>query len=191
MTYPTDDLTNTHLDASTDDPSQARSEINAAVLKIQAMIAATGTGANNALKLDSNGDIPSGVDTADPVDLTTDVTGLLPTANIAALAITAAKIAASAVTRSKISTSTVSLAGSITSATSVDITLTAYSFFPMIHQTDATSTVFAGGAVYVVSGTMKGHSVDGADPDSPRFSLFNGKSKTTATYDVDYRYIQA
>lgn len=59
--YPIDDLTNTHLDAGTDDPSQARAEINASVLKTKAMLAATGTGPNEVLKLDNSGNIPAGV----------------------------------------------------------------------------------------------------------------------------------
>lgn len=59
--YPIDDLTNDNLNAGTDDPSQARAEIDAAVIKIKDMIAATGTGADHVLKLDSNGNIPAGV----------------------------------------------------------------------------------------------------------------------------------
>ena len=38
MAYPLDDLTNTHLDAGSDDPSQARAELNALLLKVQAML---------------------------------------------------------------------------------------------------------------------------------------------------------
>jgi len=75
MAYPVDDLTNVHLNASTDDPSQARAELNALVLKVQAMIAATGTGANNALKLDSNGDVPTGVGLADQLAIAGGGTG--------------------------------------------------------------------------------------------------------------------
>lgn len=75
MAYPTDDLTNTHLDASTDDPSQARAELNALLIKVQAMIAATGTGANDALKLDSNGDVPTGVGLADALAIASGGTG--------------------------------------------------------------------------------------------------------------------
>lgn len=75
MAYPIDDLTNVHLNASTDDPSQARVELNALLLKVQAMIAATGTGANNALKLDSNGDVPTGVSLSDSLPIAGGGTG--------------------------------------------------------------------------------------------------------------------
>ena len=75
MTYPSADLTNTHTDAATDDPSQARAEINAAILKINAMITATGTGINNVLKLDSAGKIPTGVVLADAVAIASGGTG--------------------------------------------------------------------------------------------------------------------
>ncbi len=61
MTYPTDDLTKVHLDAAADNPTQARAELEALVDKVKAMLAATGTGANNVLKLDASGYIPSGV----------------------------------------------------------------------------------------------------------------------------------
>jgi len=75
LAYPIDDLTNVHLNASTDDPSQARAELNALLLKVQAMIAATGTGISEALKLDSNGDIPTGVGHADNVPIADGGTG--------------------------------------------------------------------------------------------------------------------
>ncbi len=65
--FPTDDLTTLQLDAATDDPSQARVELLAAVQKIQAIIAATGIGANHSLKLDSNADIPNGTRSAGTV----------------------------------------------------------------------------------------------------------------------------
>ncbi|MFV1982992.1 MAG: hypothetical protein ACC657_05565 [Thiohalomonadales bacterium] len=80
MAYPIDDLTNTNLDDATDDPSQARSEINNAVLKIKAMIAATGSGSLNALKLDSNGDIPSGVSLATALAIAGGGTGAVTAA---------------------------------------------------------------------------------------------------------------
>lgn len=63
MAYPTDDLTTAELDAGTDDPSAARAELLAAVQKIQAMIAATGTGANNVPKLDASGYLPVALNT--------------------------------------------------------------------------------------------------------------------------------
>jgi hypothetical protein len=45
MTWPTDDLTNTHLDAATDDPSQARAELNSLLLKVQAILQEVDAGA--------------------------------------------------------------------------------------------------------------------------------------------------
>lgn len=75
MAYPTDDLTTVNLDAATDNPSQARAELLAAIQKIQAIIAATGIGANNALKLDSNGKVPTGVALADAVSVASGGTG--------------------------------------------------------------------------------------------------------------------
>lgn len=45
MAWPTDDLTKAHLDASTDDPSQARAEILALLNKVQAILAEVAPGA--------------------------------------------------------------------------------------------------------------------------------------------------
>ncbi len=61
MAYPIDDLTNTNLDEALDDPSQARTELNAVILKTKAMLQQTGVGASQVLKLDSNGKIPNSV----------------------------------------------------------------------------------------------------------------------------------
>lgn len=58
MTWPTDDLTTTHLDAGTDDPSQARAELLAAVQKIQAILTQRGA-ASGIAELDSSGLIPT------------------------------------------------------------------------------------------------------------------------------------
>lgn len=74
-----------------------------------------------------------------------------------------------------LSTSTTSLAGSISGTSTVDISLTAYSFFPMIH----TETIDV---------LLSGHSTDGASADSPRLSLYNGAG-SLKTYDIDYRYV--
>lgn len=139
------------------------------------------------------------------VDLSTDVTGTLPVANggtggataaaartglgLGALAVlntvATAQIDAAAVTRAKIKTATVtSLAGTIAATSginSVDITLSPYCFFPMIH------TASLGSAKPVLSG----HETDGADPDLPRFGFRNMDSTDAATYDVEYRYIDA
>jgi len=45
-TWPSDDLTSTHLDQSTDDPSQARAELLALLQKVQTMLASAGNLAN-------------------------------------------------------------------------------------------------------------------------------------------------
>jgi len=45
MTWPSDDLTNTHLDQSTDDASQARAELNSLLLKVKAILAEVTAGA--------------------------------------------------------------------------------------------------------------------------------------------------
>lgn len=44
MAWPTDDLTNAHLDAGGDDPSQARAELNALLLKVQEILAEVADG---------------------------------------------------------------------------------------------------------------------------------------------------
>ncbi len=262
--YPINDLTNVNLDQASDDPSQARAELNALVIKVQEMLDATGTTANHVLKLDSNGDVPTGVGLADAiaildggtgsttasgarsnlgvdasgtdnstdvtligtpnyitlganqvitlgqVDLAADVSGVLPagnigtnavttakinalavttakiaalaitTAKIAALAVTSAELAASSVTRSKLSTATVSTAGAISGVVIIDLALNGYAFFPMIH-------ILANRRVV----TLTGHVTDAADPDSPRFAITSSDVKSSTSYDMDYRYIQA
>lgn len=53
--WPTDDLTTSYLDnPATDRPDQARSEILLAIQKLQTLIAAAGTAANQALLLDAS-----------------------------------------------------------------------------------------------------------------------------------------
>lgn len=54
--WPTDDLTNTHLDASSDDPALGRAELNALLLKVQSMLAARNDN-SGICGLDSNGAI--------------------------------------------------------------------------------------------------------------------------------------
>ena len=62
--WPTDDLTNANLDGPIDDPSLARAELNALLLKVQAMLAAAGTAADEVLKLDGNANAGLTVGTA-------------------------------------------------------------------------------------------------------------------------------
>ena len=119
-----------------------------------------------------------------PVAITEGASGApkIQTAALAALAVTEAKLAASIVSQGKLKTATVtSLAGGLTGA-SVDITLTAYCFFPMIHVDRD------GGA----DGNLTGHSVDGASPDAPRFRI-NGVTtgNGSESYDVEYRHVAA
>ena len=93
----------------------------------------------------------------------------------------AAAIAADAILRAKIKTTTVSLAGSMSTGTYTEITLSPYSFFPMIHTTAGDGNL---------RGDVRGHITDGASADNSRFALYNGNGNAV-TYDVDYRYIQA
>ena len=62
--WPTDDLTNDNLDQTTDDPSLARAELNALLLKVQAILAGAGTAADEVLKLDGNANAGLTVGTA-------------------------------------------------------------------------------------------------------------------------------
>lgn len=79
------------------------------------------------------------------------------------------------ITQARLDTGTVTLAGVLPAAgIYVDIFLSPYSFFPMIHAgTEVTS--------------MTGLTADGADPDAPGFSLRT--NFLVSTYDVDYRFI--
>lgn len=65
MAWPTDDLTNTETDQATDDPTQARAELNAAILKVKAILAEITAGAT--AWHSSNDGSGSGLD-ADTVD---------------------------------------------------------------------------------------------------------------------------
>lgn len=78
-----------------------------------------------------------------------------------------------------LATATQSQSGSISNSSATNITLNAYSFFPMIHITTGGSET---------SRVVTGHSTDGADPDSPRFRLGN-ESGGSRSYDVDNRYL--
>ena len=75
MAFPTDDLTVVRLDAGTDDPSQARLEILAAVNKLKAVLAAYGA-ISGICPLDAAGQVPSGhLGNATVADGTTIVKG--------------------------------------------------------------------------------------------------------------------
>jgi uncharacterized protein YcsI (UPF0317 family) len=78
-------------------------------------------------------------------------------------------------------TTTTSLAGSISGFAVVDIALTHYAFFPMLHMTNS------GSAEEVL---VSGHSIDGASADAPRFSIWKN-GFIVETYDIDYRNITA
>jgi len=90
MAIPASDLTNVHTNASTDDPSQARAELDAAILKVNSLIdAITTAGANNGLKLDGNSNISQGVNHADSLSTLPVITGGSTTVYTATLGITA------------------------------------------------------------------------------------------------------
>lgn len=57
--WPSDNLTNTHLDNANDDPALARAELNALLLKVKAMLAGVGDGADELVKRDSSGNAHS------------------------------------------------------------------------------------------------------------------------------------
>lgn len=88
-----------------------------------------------------------------------------------------AHIFSNAVRGVKLSRSTSSLAGSVPAASGVDLALTPYAFWPMIH-TDLPGSV-----------AVNGHTTDGADPDLPRLRLENAHLTTAANYDVDWRNV--
>jgi len=104
------------------------------------------------------------------------------TLGLGALAVLAtvdtAEIAAAAVERAKITTATASTAGASNTNTKVDVTLNAYSFFPMLH-------------TGVRQALISGHSVDGASADNPRLAISNIGGGGNTTFDVDHRYINA
>ncbi len=78
-------------------------------------------------------------------------------------------------------TATASTSGSTPENGSTDITLNAYSFFPMIQQ-----------EYDIAYSSMVGHFTDGASPDNPRFAFVNrAGSGDLQNYDVDHRYIEA
>jgi len=154
------------------------------------------------------------------VDLTTDVTGALPAANIGtnaietaklnalavteakiaalavteakigALAVTVGKIGAAAVTRSKISTATVSLSGTIASQTYLSIVFANAYAFFPMIHMAGVVTASVATKYRLKVAQLCPNQTDSASADSPSFSLFNGDT-VSDTYDVDYRYIQA
>ena len=84
------------------------------------------------------------------------------------------------VNRVKLDTGTQSLSGSVSAGVRQTITLSnPYAFFPMIHHTTSS------GAVLI------GSTVDSADPDIPKFGIFNPSGGGASLYDVDYRYVDA
>ena len=87
------------------------------------------------------------------------------------------------ITRAKLDTATQQLAGSIGNGSTVQISMTHYCFFPMIHAIET-----AGGNMRLVP-----HATDQNDPDSPQFAFEHetAKSSNGGTYDVDYRYVDA
>jgi hypothetical protein len=85
--------------------------------------------------------------------------------------VTQAFIAASAVGRAELKTGTASTQG----INSTNVTLNAYSFFPMIHH-------------FSTAATLGGHSTDGASADSPRLRILDPGGET---WDIDHRFIQA
>lgn len=69
-------VTNTHLDAGTDDPSQARSEINSAILELQNVINGRGT-SNGVASLDGStkilaSELPDEINSSSGQNLTLD-----------------------------------------------------------------------------------------------------------------------
>lgn len=104
----------------------------------------------------------------------------IPTAGIALLAVGPNQLAAGAVIRSKITTSTASTSGSISAGSRVSITMSPYSFFPMIYgEVAANRDVF-----------LAGNPTEATSADSPRFGIRNDGS-VSADYSVYYRYISA
>lgn len=97
---------------------------------------------------------------------------------VAANSIGQTEIGGAAVGRAELKTTAVtSLAGTVNNGADLDITLTHYAFFPMIHA--QTNDLF-----------IVGHVTDGASADAPRFAL-NNTSGSGKTYDIDYRYVAA
>lgn len=66
MSWPSDDLTNAHTNAGTDDPTQARDEINSAILKVKAILAAVSSAATASFVVlrDASGDFAANFITA-------------------------------------------------------------------------------------------------------------------------------
>ena len=87
-------------------------------------------------------------------------------------------IRAGAVTQLKLDTAVDSLAGTIGAGLALDIALTAYAFWPMLHVENPAD-------VYVT-----GHIADGGGADFPRLALFN-TAGAGRDYDLDYRYVES
>lgn len=114
------------------------------------------------------------------VDDDIDAAADIDASKLLAASVTVTQMAADAITRAKIDTSTANLSGSVSALTNTTIVLDAYSFFPMIHTASPGVRLLLSGAVS-----------DAADPDLPRFGIYNIHPTLQAAYDVDYRYIVA
>jgi hypothetical protein len=124
-------------------------------------------------KYDGSGNPTSALITSDNF-----TAGSVDNAAVGTDAIGQTEIANGSAGRGELKTSTESLSGSIPASGSVDITMNAYGFFPMIHNTQ-----FAANTTHIT-----GVVGDAASADSPRFKL-EESSGNAQTYDVDYRYV--
>ena len=97
--------------------------------------------------------------------------------------ITEAAMAADAVDRAvlKVSNAT-TVSGSLGGNAKLNVTLTYYAFFPMIHVQQA--SLFSSGSILV-----SGHTTDGGSATAPRYALVNTTAGTTYNYDLDYAYV--
>ena len=103
--------------------------------------------------------------------------GSVTTAKLANNAVTLPKVANSAIRKNELGTTPVSMAGALGAISVLDIALTPYAFWPMLHVSDATDI------------RVSGHEVDGGSADAPRLALYNS-SGSGRSYDLDYRYVQ-
>lgn len=84
---------------------------------------------------------------------------------------------AGSIDRTALKTTTASITGTIPASGRLGIVLSAFPFFPMIHDSGSVAEV-----------NLSGHASDGANPDSPRFS-FDNNTAVSKSIDVDYRFI--
>ena len=83
------------------------------------------------------------------------------------------------VTQLEIDTVETSLAGSVGLLVSVDLTLSDYTFWPMIHTANQRDV------------HVSGHSTDAPGAGNARLALHNSSSTTAHDYDLDYRSVPA